>query len=123
MFFSLCLNKILDTLLQLLFVFILILLNGFFVASEFALVSVRKTRINELVKKGNRSAFLVQKAINDMQSIISATQLGVTIASLAIGWIGEPALAKVIGHFFSFLPNGIVMIYANIFATLLAFML
>src|SRR5258706_14593688 len=110
-----------DIALQLLFVFVLILLNGFFVASEFALVSVRRTRINELAKKGIRSAVLVQKALGDIQSFISATQLGVTIASLAIGWIGEPALAKFVELSFTFLPKGVAIVYANVFATILAF--
>src|SRR6266566_291762 len=112
-----------DIAFQLLFVFILILLNGFFVASEFALVSVRKTRINELVRKGSRSALLVQQAIGDMESIISATQLGVTVASLAIGWIGEPALARFIELFLTFLPSGTIALYANILATIFAFVL
>lgn len=62
-------------------------------ASEFALVGVRKTRINELVNKGNTTAKLIQKALEHLDTYISATQLGITLASLALGWIGEPALA------------------------------
>jgi putative hemolysin len=82
--------------IQLFFVIALVLLNGFFVASEFALVSIRKTRIEEMSKKKNRAAKLVKKALKDLDTYISSTQLGITLASLALGWIGEPALA----HFF-----------------------
>ena len=70
---------------QIALVLFLVFLNGFFVASEFSLVAVRKTRIAELVKKGNVSSKLVQKAINDLNTFISATQLGITLASLALG--------------------------------------
>ena len=77
-------------------VLLLVFLNGFFVASEFALVAVRKTRIDVLVKKGNKPAKLVQKSIAQLDTFISATQLGITLASLALGWIGEPAIARFI---------------------------
>lgn len=77
-------------------VLVLVFLNGFFVASEFALVAIRKTRIDELVKRGNASAKLVQTALSNLDTYISATQLGITIASLALGWVGEPVLA----HYF-----------------------
>lgn len=68
-------------------------LNGFFVATEFALVSVRRTRIEELVVGGKAAAFSVQAALHDLDRYIAATQVGITIASLALGWIGEPALS------------------------------
>ncbi len=79
---------------QLGLVILLVFLNGFFVASEFALVGVRKTRIDELARKDNKSAKLVQKALNHLDTYISATQLGITLASLALGWVGEPFLAR-----------------------------
>lgn len=75
---------------------ILVLLNGFFVAAEFALVSVRRTRIRELVAQGNNAAVAVSKAIREPDRFIAATQLGITLASLGLGWIAEPALAKLI---------------------------
>lgn len=68
-------------------------------AAEFALVGVRKTRINELVNKGNSAAKLVQKALDNLDSYISATQLGITLASLGLGWIGEPAIAHLVEPF------------------------
>jgi len=80
-------------LLQLLVVVLLVAANGFFVAAEFSLVSVRRTRIAELVAQGNTSALAVQKAISNPDRVIAATQLGITLASLGLGWIGEPALS------------------------------
>jgi CBS domain containing-hemolysin-like protein len=80
-------------LLQLLAVVLLVGANGFFVAAEFSLVSVRRTRIAELVASGDASAAAVQKAISNPDRVIAATQLGITIASLGLGWIGEPALS------------------------------
>ena len=86
-------DSITSALLQLLAVALLVAANGFFVAAEFSLVSVRRTRIAELVASGNVSAVAVQKAISNPDRVIAATQLGITIASLGLGWIGEPALA------------------------------
>jgi len=83
-------------LLKLLAVAILVLANGFFVMAEFALVSVRRTRIEELIAQGNATARTVSKAINDPDRFIAATQLGITLASLGLGWIGEPALAHLL---------------------------
>ena len=84
----------------------LVLANGFFVAAEFCLVSVRRTRIEELVAHGNAAARSVQQAVEKPDRFIAATQLGITIASLALGWIGEPALAQFIEPAFRFLPPG-----------------
>lgn len=107
---------------RILLLFILIFLNGFFVASEFALVSVRKTRIDELVKRGNKAALLVQKALNNLGSFISATQLGITLASLALGWIGEPAIASFLDiYFVKFLPKEIALVSSHTIAVIIAF--
>jgi len=81
---------------RLIAVVLLVLANAFFVAAEFALVSVRKTRIHELVARGHRGAQAVAKAIDDPDSVIAATQLGITLSSLGLGWIGEPALAHLL---------------------------
>jgi CBS domain containing-hemolysin-like protein len=83
-------------LLRLVAVGLLVLTNGFFVAAEFSLVSVRQTRIAELVSNGNLSAVSVQKALQNPDRVIAATQLGITLASLGLGWIGEPALAHLL---------------------------
>lgn len=86
--------------LGLLAVLLLVALNGFFVAGEFALVKVRKTRIDQLVDEGKRAAKTVQSEINHLDNYIAATQLGITLASLALGWIGEPALAHLVEPLF-----------------------
>ena len=80
----------------LLAVFVLVLMNGFFVAAEFSLVSVRHTRITELVSQGHVSAKAVQEALKNPDRVIAATQLGITLASLGLGWIGEPAVAHLL---------------------------
>ncbi|RJQ36947.1 HlyC/CorC family transporter [Candidatus Microgenomates bacterium] len=106
---------------QLGLIIILVLLNGYFVASEFALVAVRKTRIDELVKRGNPTAKLVQKALADLDSFISATQLGITLASLALGWIGEPTIAHFLEPYFTFLPKEAATISAHSLSIIIAF--
>ena len=81
---------------QLAIVLALVLINGFFVASEFALVAVRKTRIDQLAAEGNRNAAIVQHALRDLDRYIAATQIGITVASLLLGGIGEPALHHIL---------------------------
>jgi putative hemolysin len=71
----------------------LVVLNGLFVAAEFSLVSVRKTRIEELIKRGVGAARSVETALNRLDRSIAATQLGITLASIGLGFLGEPALA------------------------------
>jgi len=85
-----------DVPLSLIAVLLLVAANGFFVATEFALVAVRRTRIEQLAAQGNTNARSVLDALNHLDAYIAATQLGITMASLALGWIGEPALAHLI---------------------------
>lgn len=101
----------------------LVLLNGYFVAAEFALVAVRKTRIDELAKKGNKAAKLVQKALVNLDSFISATQLGITFASLALGWIGEPVIAHFLEPYLTFLPQEVGVLSAHSLSIIIAFTL
>ena len=91
-------------LLGLLSVPVLVALNGFFVAAEFALVAVRRTRIEELVSQGVRRAKSVLAAVDHLDRYIAATQLGITLASIALGMVGEPALARLIEPAFDFFP-------------------
>src|SRR5712691_8163424 len=76
--------------LKILLVLGLVLLNGFFVAAEFALVRVRETQLDPLAAKGNRRAKVARNIISHLNAYLSATQLGITIASLGLGWVGEP---------------------------------
>jgi CBS domain containing-hemolysin-like protein len=93
--------------LRLFAVILLVLANGFFVSAEFSLVSVRRTRVAELVAQGAPGAQWVQKAIENPDQVIAATQLGITLASLALGWIGEPALAHLLEPVIGLFPGEI----------------
>lgn len=84
------------TVLNILAVFLLVFANGFFVAAEFALVGVRRSRIETLAAGGDRRAQRVMRLLDNLNSYLSASQLGITLASLALGWIGEPAVARLL---------------------------
>ena len=78
-------------------------INAFFVAAEFAIVRVRVTRIEELVQRGVRRAAAAREVLRHLDAMISACQLGITLASLALGWIGEPAFAHLLEPWFSWM--------------------
>jgi CBS domain containing-hemolysin-like protein len=101
----------------------LVFANGFFVAAEFAIVTVRKTRIDQLIAEGHRGARAVRRAITDPDSYIAATQLGITMASIGLGWIGEPALASMIQPLFAALPTPIAETTTHSVAVAIAFAL
>jgi putative hemolysin len=110
------------TLLAMLSVPALVALNALFVSIEFALVAVRHTRVEELVKQGVRGAIAAETALRTLDRSIAATQLGITLASIGLGWVGEPTLARLIQPMFGFLGEG-KEFAANTLATVLAFML
>lgn len=85
-----------EAVFALLAVFALVFVNGFFVASEFALVGARRTRIAQLAATGHPGARAAQAAVGRLDNYIAATQLGITLASLGLGWIGEPAVAHLL---------------------------
>jgi CBS domain containing-hemolysin-like protein len=107
--------------LGLLAVMALVFANGFFVAAEFALVTVRKTRIDQLIAEGHRGARTVRRALNDPDSYIAATQLGITMASLGLGWIGEPALAKLFEPVFALFGERLAVGMAHTISVILSF--
>lgn len=114
----------LDIAWRLLVVLLLVFLNAFFVAAEFALVSVRRTRIEQLAAEGNMMARIVRRALGDPNRFISAAQLGITMASLGLGWVGEPTLARLIGPALeSILPHRIVFVTSHGVAIFIAFAL
>ena len=82
----------------------LVFLNAFFVATEFAIVKVRSTRLAELAQQGNKSARLGERVVERLDAYLSATQLGITLASLGLGWVGEPAFAHLIERWVHRLP-------------------
>ena len=83
-------------LLKLLAVALLVLLNGFFVAAEFALVKIRATQLAPLVARNHRRAKIARRIVGNLDAALSATQLGITLASLGLGWIGEPVFADLL---------------------------
>jgi CBS domain containing-hemolysin-like protein len=83
-------------------VFLLVFANGFFVAAEFALVGARRSKVDAMIARGDSRARTVRYALTHLDRYISGTQLGITLASLALGWLGEPALAAMIDRLFGF---------------------
>jgi CBS domain containing-hemolysin-like protein len=108
-------------LLQIVAVALLILANGFFVAAEFALVSMRDTRIEQLIAANVPGAANVRRLHRDLDGFLPAVQLGVTLCSLALGWIGEPVAAEFFYQWMQGLPHAIV--FAHIAAVVLGFSL
>lgn len=82
--------------LKLIAVLVLVLLNGFFVAAEFALVKIRDTQLEPLIRKGSRVARVTRKIVGNLDASLSACQLGITLASLALGWVGEPVFTALL---------------------------
>ena len=103
--------------------FLLVAANGFFVAAEFALVGARRTRIDGLAAEGSRRAKIAREAITHLDHYISATQLGITLASLGLGWVGESTLAVIFIEVFGGLPEPMNAIAAHGVAAALAFAL
>jgi len=116
-------------LLKLLAVAVLVLLNGFFVAAEFALVKIRDTQLNPFIAKGQRSAQIARQIIQNLDRYLSAAQLGITLASLGLGWVGEPVfkallhpllarmqLSESIQHYISFAVGFSVITFLHIVA-------
>jgi CBS domain containing-hemolysin-like protein len=95
---------LLPDLLGLLAVVLLILLNGFFVAAEFAIVRIRHTRVEELVARGDRRAPWIQRALRETGRFIATTQLGITTVGLALGWLAEPVIARLFEPLLNLLP-------------------
>jgi CBS domain containing-hemolysin-like protein len=104
-------------------VVVLVLANAFFVAAEFSLVGARRTRLDEMAAAGNAKARLARRAVQSLGRYISATQLGITLTSLGLGWIGEPALAGLIGGAFSWLPKPLSVVATHGVASAIAFIL
>ena len=97
----------------------LILANAFFVAAEFTLISIRDTRVQQLVETGVPGARAVRRLQKNLDDLLSAVQLGVTLCSLALGWVGEPFVATYFGAWFRNLPHA--NLYAHAAAAVIAF--
>ena len=101
---------------------VLLLMNGYFVAAEFAFVKVRKTRMEELDENGNFDAKLALETLKDLDEFIAAVQVGVTVASIGIGWVGELTIAKMLEPVLDFLPSGVQSVAAHTISTVVAFL-
>lgn len=108
-------------LLRILVVVMLVALNAFFVAAEFAIVSLRDTRIQQLIDAHRAGARTVQRLQQHLDDFLPAVQFGVTLASLALGWVGEPAIAQLLLRPLASLPHAII--YAHTAAVVIAFVL
>ncbi len=104
-------------------VVVLVLANAFFVAAEFALVGARRTRLDERARAGDGKARLARRAVQSLDRYISATQLGITLASLGLGWIGEPSLAGLISGGFRWLPESLAAVATHGVASAIAFII
>lgn len=99
-------------------IILLIAFTAFFVASEFAMIKVRKTRIDQLLSEGNKKAEAVKKVISNLDGYLSATQVGITVTSLILGWLGEPTIREVLSPIFEWtqLPVSLEQILSFIIA-------
>ena len=109
--------------LGILAVLFLVATNGFFVAAEFSLVAVRPSRVAELVAARRANASALQRAISNLDANLAATQLGITISSLALGWIGEPALAHLVEPLFVALPAPLAKVSSHAIAVAVSFII
>ncbi|MEJ9280347.1 hemolysin family protein [Ureibacillus thermosphaericus] len=98
---------------------LLILFSAFFVATEFAIVKVRVTRIDQLVEEGNKKAIKAKKVIENLDEYLSACQLGITITSLGLGWLGEPTVQMLLSPIFNWI--GITGPISEVFSFIIAF--
>ncbi len=108
---------------SILLILLLVFINGFFVASEFALVSIRPSRLDELVKEDKIMAILTKKAIEKIDGMLSVCQVGITIASLLLGWVGEEFFEKLISSVFVLLSFESTGLTAHTLAIAIAFTL
>lgn len=99
----------------------LVALNAFFVAAEFALVGARRTRLEELAQHGDRKATLALRAVQHLDQYVGSTQLGITLASLGLGWVGKPALAGLLDWLFALLPDPMAAFASHAVAVAIAF--
>lgn len=107
--------------LRMLGVVLLVGLNAFFVAAEFALVAMRASRVQQLIEQGNARARVVKELLGDLDRVLSGVQVGITIASLGLGFVGESALAEVFLPLFGWLPGQRGVVIAHLVSLILAF--
>ncbi|MNC17286.1 Magnesium and cobalt efflux protein CorC [compost metagenome] len=102
-------------------IILLVLFNGFFVSVEYAMVKVRSGRIESLIEEGSKRALAARNIVHNLDAYLSACQLGITVASLALGWLGEPAVATIVGPLVTSLGFGDAAVH--VISLIIAFML
>jgi len=110
-----------DSFIKLIIALLLVLLNGFFVAAEFSIVKVRYSQIQIKAAEGNKMAKQAELIIKNLDAYLSATQLGITLASLALGWVGESALEHVFHNMFAYFNLDIPATYITTFSVIVSF--
>jgi len=100
---------------------LIVMANAFFVAAEFALVAARRTRLEAMIRRGHGNAKLALKAVSALDRYISGTQLGITLSSLGLGWVGEAAIAESLAGFFAALPGPVSALMTHGVAITVAF--
>src|SRR4030081_536973 len=95
-------------LLRVFLILLLVAANAFFAAAEFALVSIRETRIQQLIDSRRIGARIVQKLHRNLDEVVNGVQLGVTVVSLTLGWVGEPVLAHIVQNWVGDMPHVMV---------------
>src|SRR2546423_12522504 len=108
-------------LLRVFLILLLVAANAFFAAAEFALVSVRDTRIQQLIEARRIGARIVQKLHRNLDELVNGVQLGVTVVSLTLGWVGEPILARIVERPLSHVPHA--QVYGHGIAIVVAFIM
>ena len=116
-------SGIVTILFKIFIIIFLLLVNGFFVASEFALVKVRRTRLEQLSHEGDKRAKRALKLVNETNKMLAAAQLGVTIASIALGWVAESTMVQLVEPIIRIIPYVNSVITAHLIAVPLAFIL
>ena len=101
-----------DIFINIFVILFLLFVNGFFVAAEFSLVKVRKTRLEQLCNDGNSNAQIALKLVNNVNKMLAAAQLGVTIASIALGWVAEATMVQLVTPIIRFIPLGEITVHA-----------
>lgn len=101
-----------DIIINIFTIIFLLFVNGFFVAAEFALVKVRKTRLEQLCNDGNQQAKTALKLVNNVNKMLAAAQLGVTIASIGLGWVAEATMVQLVTPIINHIPLGHITVHA-----------
>jgi putative hemolysin len=109
-------------LIRVFFILLLVAANAFFAAAEFALVSIRETRIQQLIEARRIGARIVQKLHRNLDEVVNGVQLGITVVSLTLGWVGEPLLARIVEGLLGQATSH-VTVYAHGIAIAIAFIL